>query len=435
MLASGRTFGVGEQTGRFLPLEYNKTMNILNKTLVVLLTVVTLLVPSSRIGPALAQTHRITIDEIVASGFTRPVQVTHAGDGSNRIFVVEQPGTIRIIQDGRVLPSPFLDLTALTNDIGEQGLLGLAFHPEYATNGFFYVNYTRANDGTTIVARYTVSETNPNSADPDSALTILSVDQPQGNHNGGQVAFGPDGYLYIGMGDGGGGGDPDGHGQNAATLLGAMLRIDVDGGSHYAIPPDNPYVGTAGRDENWAIGLRNPWRFSFDRLTGDLYLGDVGQSDWEAINYQAAGTPGGLNWGWNCLEGSHRYEPAWTPACEDIDFTGPIAEYDQSEAGSRASVTGGFVYRGSRYPALAGRYYYGDFVSGHIWSFDTNDIPEVTPVVELETDLSISAFGEDEEGQLYVADWSTGNIHLLADAAGPFEPTHVLWLPVILRTN
>jgi glucose/arabinose dehydrogenase len=408
-------------------------MNILNKTLVVLLALVTLLVPSSRIAPARAQAHRITIDEIVASGFIRPVQVTHAGDGSNRIFVVEQRGTIRIIQNGSVLPSPFLDLAALTQGVGEQGLLGLAFHPEYATNGFLYVNYTRANDGTTIVARYTVSSTDPNSADPGSALILLSVDQPQGNHNGGQVAFGPDGYLYIGMGDGGGSGDRSGHGQNPATLLGAILRIDVDGGSSYAIPPDNPYVGTAGRDEIWGIGLRNPWRFSFDRLTGDLYIGDVGQNAWEAINYQAAGTPGGLNWGWNCLEGSHEYD--WTPACENIDFTDPIAEYSHSETGSRASVTGGFVYRGRRYPTLRGRYFYGDYVSGHIWSFDTNDIPEVTPIVELETALMISAFGEDEQGQLYVADWSTGNIHLLADAAGPFEPTHFLWLPVILRMN
>jgi glucose/arabinose dehydrogenase len=414
-------------------------MKTTHKLAVVILTTLALFALSSYIAPVGrtngAQNPDITIDEIVASGFTKPVQVTHAGDGSNRLFVVEQPGTIQLLQDGDILPAPFLDLTALTNDVGERGLLGLAFHPEYAANGFLYVNYTRATDGATIVARYTVADSDPNSADPGSALTLLTVEQPAPNHNGGQLAFGPDGYLYIGMGDGGGGGDPFGNGQDSSTLLGAILRIDVDGGSFYAIPADNPYVGAAGRDEIWAIGLRNPWRFSFDRTTGDLYIGDVGQSAWEAINYQAAGTPGGLNWGWNCLEGSHEFE--WAATCENIDFTDPIAEYHHSETGPgvRASVTGGFVYRGSRYPALVGRYFYGDFVSGHIWSFDTRDIPEVVPVLELTTSLSISAFGEDEQGQLYVIDWRGGTLHKLAGTAGPFEPTHFLWLPIILRNG
>jgi glucose/arabinose dehydrogenase len=223
----------------------------------------------------------ITIDEIIASGFVRPVQVTNAGDGSQRLFVVEQPGSIWIVQDRMVVGTPFLDISGLVQCCGERGLLGLAFHPDYKDNGHFYVNYTRKGDGATVVARYSVSE-DPNIADPDSGSILLTVAQPYSNHNGGQLLFCPDGYLYIGMGDGGSGGDPLNHGQNRDTLLGAMLRIDVDGGTPYAIPPDNPYVGEDGADEIWAIGLRNPWRFSFDRETGDLYIGDVGQNLWEA---------------------------------------------------------------------------------------------------------------------------------------------------------
>ncbi len=409
-------------------------MKTLHKVAVVVLTALTLLVLSRYIRPAQAQNPQISIDEVIASGFTKPLQLTHAGDGSNRIFVVEQPGTIRIIQDGTVLPNPFLDLSHLTQDVGERGLLGLAFHPDYADNGFFYVNYTRVADGATIVARYTVSTTDPLSANPDSALTLLTVDQPEGNHNGGHLAFGPDGYLYIGMGDGGGGGDPHANGQDPTTLHGALLRIDVDGASAYAIPPDNPYLGTAGRDEIWAIGLRNPWRFSFDRSEGDLYIADVGQSAWEMIYFQPAGTPGGQNYGWNCLEGSHEFD--WGPECENVAFTDPLTEYAHSETGPgvRASVTGGYVYRGSRYPVLEGRYFYGDFVSGHIWSFDTHDIPEVVPVVELETNLGISTFGEDEAGELYVVDWRGGTIHRLA-AVDLFEPTHFIRLPILFRSQ
>jgi uncharacterized repeat protein (TIGR01451 family) len=362
----------------------------------------------------------ITVDESIASGLERPVQVTHAGDGSGRLFVVEQPGRIRVIQSGSVLGTPFLDLTGLVDYGGERGLLGLAFHPDYANNGYFYVNYTNT-DGDTVVARYSVSS-NPNRANAGSATTILTIAQPYSNHNGGQILFGPqDGYLYIGMGDGGSGGDPLNSGQDIDTLLGAMLRIDVDAGTPYGIPPDNPYVGKPGRDEIWAIGLRNPWRFSFDRATGDLYIGDVGQNTWEEISHQASTTSGGVNYGWRCREGSHTYSTS--PPCNDPSWlaglTDPIAEYSHSEG---RSITGGFVYRGALYPDLTGRYFYADFVQGKIWSiYKKTSNPDTwsTPEMELDTSLNIAAFGEDEQGELYVADWGGGTIRRLADVNGP----------------
>lgn len=362
----------------------------------------------------------ITIDEVVASGLSLPVQLTHAGDGSGRLFVVEQGGAIRIIDNGTVLSTPFLDIDSLVRTDGEQGLLGLAFHPDYASNGYFYVNYTN-NSGNTVIARYQVSA-NPNVADSVSAQILLTVNQPASNHNGGQVAFGPDGYLYIGMGDGGSAGDPDNEGQDKDTLLGAMLRIDVNTPSGYLIPADNPFVGVAGRDEIWAIGLRNPWRFSFDRQTGDLYIGDVGQNNWEEISYQKAGTPGGLNFGWDCLEGTHSHSNA-APVCSTpgliASMTPPIAEYSHSEG---LSVSGGFVYRGQDYQGLTGRYFYADYVFGKIWSLTktgTNPDTFSAPDFEMEANFNISAFGEDEQGELYVVDYSGGTIRRLADAAGP----------------
>jgi uncharacterized repeat protein (TIGR01451 family) len=357
----------------------------------------------------------ITVEQIVASGFTHPVQVTHAGDGSGRLFVVEQPGTIRIVKQGSVLSTPFLDVSGLLVDGGERGLLGLAFHPEYEVNGYFYVDYTRAEDGATVIARYSASAADPDVADPASAVVILTIPQPYANHNGGQVMFGPnDGYLYIGMGDGGSGGDPLDNGQDIHTLLGALLRLDVDGGLPYAIPPDNPYVGVDGLDEIWDIGLRNPWRFSFDRATGDLYIGDVGQNLWEEIDYEAAGAPGGTNFGWVCKEGTHDYR--FEGACLTADLTDPIAEYSHTEG---RSVSGGFVYRGADYPALVGRYFYADYGLGKIWSlYKTGSNPDSwsTPELELDTGLNISAFGEDENGELYVVDYSGGTIRRLADA-------------------
>lgn len=358
---------------------------------------------------------QVTIDQVIASGFSSPVQVTNAADSSDRLFVVEQTGKIRIIQNGQALATPFIDLTALIACCGERGLLGLAFHPNYAVNGFFYVNYTRSGDGATVVARYTVSA-NPNVANPASAQTLLTIPQPYSNHNGGQVMFGPDGYLYIGMGDGGSAGDPQNYAQNIESLLGKLLRLDVNSGSPYANPPDNPYVGRAGRDEIWAIGLRNPWRFSFDRLTGDLYIGDVGQNLWEEIDFQAANTPGGVNFGWRCREGSHNYN--FTGACPSAILTDPIAEYNHSEG---HSVSAGFVYRGNDFPSLNGRYFYADYVDGKLWSIyqtSNNPITWSAPELELSTGLNISAFGEDEDGELYVVDYS-GKIRRLADVNGP----------------
>jgi uncharacterized repeat protein (TIGR01451 family) len=359
---------------------------------------------------------QITIDEIVASGIRFPVQVTHAGDGSGRLFVVQQEGYIRIIKNGALLTTPFLDLRSQISCCGETGLLGLAFHPDYASNGYFYVNYTRSGDSATVIRRFSVSASDPDQANPDSGLILLTIPQPYQNHNGGQLLFSPiDGYLYIGMGDGGSAGDPLNHAQNIGTLLGAMLRLDVNGGTPYAIPPDNPYVGVDGLDEIWAIGLRNPWRFSFDRVTGDLFIGDVGQNLWEEIDYLPVGALGGTNFGWRCKEGTHEYD--FTGDCLTAVLTDPIAEYSHSVG---RSVTGGFVYRGLAYPDLVGRYFYADYVDGLIWSLYQSAPGEwSTPELELDTGLNISTFGEDEDGELYLADYGGGTIRRVADANGP----------------
>ena len=260
----------------------------------------------------------------VVSGLNLPVTVENAGDGSGRIFIVQQTGQIRILSGGTLLPTPFLNISALVSCCGEQGLLGLAFHPDYANNGFFYVNYTNVA-GDTVVARYEVSATDPNVADPNSAQTVLTQDQPFSNHNGGQLAFGPDGYLYIALGDGGSGGDPQDNGQNLNTWLGKLLRVDVNGDDfpgdpnrNYAVPPDNPFVGIAGLDEIWAYGLRNPWRCTFDRVTGDLFIADVGQNAWEEINFQPASSGGGENYGWDVLEGAHCFEDIPQGSCNAL---------------------------------------------------------------------------------------------------------------------
>lgn len=342
----------------------------------------------------------------VASGFVRPVFLTHAGDGSGRSFIVEQNGRIFVMQDGNVLGTPFLDASSLVSrDANERGLLGLAFHPKYAENGFFYINYTdRA--GNTVVARYTVSADDPNVADPESAQTILGVNQPYANHNGGDIAFGPDGYLYIGMGDGGSAGDPQGHAQNPSSLLGKMLRIDVDGGEPYAIPEDNPFVTDSSYvPEIWALGVRNPWRFSFDALTGDLYIADVGQNQWEEVNFQPAGL-GGINYGWNIMEGMHRYSGEPVPE----GLTPPFAEYSHAEG---CSITGGYVYRGEELPDLQGFYFFADYCSGVIWSSyrDAAGTWQTNPFME--SGLTVSSFGVDEAGELYVIN-HTGTVTKLA---------------------
>ena len=344
----------------------------------------------------------------VAGGFVQPVHVAHAGDGSGRIFVVEQAGRIRILDNGVVLPSPFLDISTKLVCCGEQGLLSVAFPPGFAAKGYFYVNYTRAPDGATVVARYRFSAGDANVADPVSEEVILTIPQPFANHNGGQLAFGPDGYLYIGMGDGGSGGDPLNNGQSPGTLLGKILRIDVESGTApYVVPLDNPFVGVAGyRPEIWALGLRNPWRFSFDRLTGDLYIGDVGQGAVEEVDVQPSGIPGGRNYGWNIMEGGGCYNSA---TCNAAGLTLPIATYDHSQG---CSITGGVVYRGAALPALQGIYFYGDYCSGRIWGLRMRGAAWETAVLPVPGDpsMNITTFGEDEAGNVYVVNYANGDL-------------------------
>jgi glucose/arabinose dehydrogenase len=345
----------------------------------------------------------------VAAGFVQPVHVTHAGDGSGRIFVVEQAGRIRILDNGVVFPTPFLDIASRVASVGEQGLLSVAFPPGYSAKRYFYVYYTPVPGDNTVVARYRVTADN-NIADNTSETVVLRVPQPFGNHNGGQLAFGPDGYLYIGKGDGGGGGDPLNSGQRTDTLLGKILRIDVESGAAtYAIPPDNPFVGTAGiLPEIWALGLRNPWRFSFDRLTGDFYIGDVGQGNFEEIDFQPAADPGGRNYGWNIMEGGSCYPPG-TVGCNRIGLALPVFVYDHSLG---CSVTGGHVYRSSSVPALQGIYFYGDFCSGRIWGL--RKAGAVWENAELlapgNPAMNITTFGEDESGNVYVVNYASGDL-------------------------
>ena len=330
----------------------------------------------------------------VASGLSSPVYLT-APAGDARLFIVEQPGRIRVVQSGTLLPTPFLDIAPKVSCCGERGLLSVAFHPSYATNGFFFVNYTDAG-GDTRIERYRVSA-NANVADPASAKLLLSVDQPYSNHNGGLNLFGPDGMLYIGMGDGGSGGDPQNHGQNLGSLLGKLLRIDVDHGDPYAIPPDNPYIGDASaRDEIWASGLRNPWRFAFDAPAGLLYVADVGQNELEEISVvRAVDKP--LNYGWKIVEGSRCYGAS---SCDRSGLVLPALEYDHANA--QCSVTGGFVYRGSRIAGLAGHYFYSDYCKGFLRSFKYAN-GQVTEAKDWGLSLgSVLSFGVDAAGELYV---------------------------------
>jgi glucose/arabinose dehydrogenase len=354
-----------------------------------------------------AEAAGIALDEL-ADGFAQPLGVVDAGDGSGRLFVVEKGGLIKIWDGDSVLPAPFLDVSSLVTNpaASEQGLLGLVFHPDYESNGYFYINYTDVN-GDTRIARYHVSG-NPNIADAGSASPVLFVDQPNANHNGGQMQFGPDGYLYIGLGDGGGIGDPDANGQDIETLLGKILRIDVDGATPYAIPGDNPFVGTAGLDEIWAYGLRNPWRFSFDRLTGDLFIADVGQSNYEEVNVQPAGSTAAINYGWRVMEGTHCYDPA--TGCDTTGKTPPVIEYDH---GLGCSVTGGYRYSGGD-ATLYGKYVYGDFCSGRIWTA-TESGGVWTPTLALDTTLLISSFGEDAAGELYVLGYGDGKLYRITE--------------------
>jgi glucose/arabinose dehydrogenase len=358
--------------------------------------------------------------EPVAGGLDRPVFVTHAGDGGGRLFIVEKGGTIRVFEKGQPAAQPFLDIRDRVLSRGsEQGLLGMAFAPDFSRTGAFFVNYTDLS-GDTVIARFRLTG-DPNVADPASEFKLLGIDQPAANHNGGMLAFGPDGRLYIGTGDGGGANDRYGNGQNPQTLLGKMLRLDVtsDPAKPYSIPPDNPWVsadwnGQDVRDEIWALGLRNPWRYSFDRRTGDLWIADVGQNEYEEINRVAASSggklEGGLNFGWPIMEGTHCFPDSATCGREGLSV--PLADYRHGADG--CSITGGYVYRGAAIPGLAGAYLYGDYCSGRIWAL----IPGANGVWEsrllLESGLSISSFGEDEAGEIYVADLAGGAVYRLA---------------------
>jgi glucose/arabinose dehydrogenase len=333
----------------------------------------------------------------VATGLNRPTGLEHAGDSSGRLFVIEQVGLLRIIKDGSLLSEPFLDIQQRVGSSGnEQGLLGLTFHPRYVENGYFYVNYTDTQ-GDTVIARFRVSA-NPDLADPATEQQLLKISQPYANHNGGVTAFGPDGYLYLGLGDGGSGGDPLGAGQNLDTLLGKILRLDVDTAEPYAIPADNPFSEGNGRPEIWAYGLRNPWRFSFDRLTGDLYIADVGQNSFEEINFQPASSTGGENYGWNIMEGFSCFRSS---ECDRTGLTLPILDYPTRVDGN-CSVTGGYVYRGDLLEEWQGVYLYGDYCSGRVWGLLQGEEGEWQNALLFETGQSISSFGQDEQGELYL---------------------------------
>jgi glucose/arabinose dehydrogenase len=351
--------------------------------------------------PALPALESLTLQLVpVVSGFDQPVYVTHAGDGSGRIFVVEQPGRVQVVKDGQIGSQPFLDIASLVGSGGlEQGLLSLAFHPRYPENGYFFVNYTD-RQGDTIIARYSVSD-DPDAADPESAKQLLAIGQPYPNHNGGHILFGPGGYLYVGMGDGGSANDPENRAQDLGTLLGKILRLDVDNADPYGVPPTNPFVDRAdARPEIWSYGWRNPWRLAFDTATGDMFIADVGQNQYEEVHVELAGQPGGLNYGWRLMEGSHCFNPAQCDP-EALDVVLPVTEYDH---GQGCSITGGYVYRGSQFPALNGVYLFGDYCRGTLWGirFEANGGWSQTEL--LQTGRTISSFGQDEAGEIYLVD-------------------------------
>jgi glucose/arabinose dehydrogenase len=343
----------------------------------------------------------------IQGGLNQPVEIVFPDDGSNRMFILEQSGTIRIRKNGALLSTPFLDLTGTVTQgpgLGERGLLGLAFHPNYEDNGYFFVYYTDL-DSDTVVSRFQVSS-DPDIADENSETMVLTLDQPDTNHNGGHLEFGPDGMLYIGLGDGGGGGDPDENAQDLTTLLGSILRIDVDT-FPYSIPPDNPFVGTGNEEEIWLYGLRNPWKFHFDPTSGEFFMGDVGQGSWEEIDYLPADASGGNNFGWDYYEGNANYEGN-PPG--NIDFTFPIQVYETHVNGT-CSVTGGVVYRG-QLSEWNGIYFYGDFCSGDVWGLLQDHNGAWVNQFLYDTGASISSFGYDHSGEIYLANRNGSIYHL-----------------------
>ena len=348
-----------------------------------------------------------------ALSFQKMTNLVQPNDTTGLMFVTEQRGIIYAFSANNSQPANvFLDITDRVN-MGdtEEGLLGLAFDPAYGQNGYFYVYYSATDPRRSVVSRFSRDQDSMYTADPESEVIVMEVPQPYANHNGGQLAFGPDGYLYIGLGDGGSGGDPQGNGQSLSTLLGKILRIDVSGLSgpgDYTIPADNPFVGTEGvRAEIWAFGLRNPWRFSFDAETGLLWAGDVGQNLWEEIDIIAKGA----NYGWNIMEGLHCYSPS--TGCNQSGLALPVFEYDHSQG---CSVTGGYVYRGDQIPSLEGYYVYGDYCSGRIWALAYDGETVTDSVLLADSVLSIASFGEDLAGNLYILDWQGGGIYTLMEA-------------------
>lgn len=370
------------------------------------------------------------IDQLVL-----PLDLAAPDDGSGRLFVVQQTGEILIWNGVSLEPTPFLDLSAVVSCCSEQGLLGFTFHPDYATNGELFVNYIRTQGGQrqTVLARYLVSDDDPDRADPTSEEILLVLDQPRSNHNGGHLRFGPDGYLYVATGDGGGGGDPEENGQDRSTLHGNLLRLDVDSspdpGLAYAVPPANPFVGQTGvREEIWAWGLRNPWRFSFDRETGDLWIADVGQAAFEEVNFQPAASVGGENYGWDCREGAHDFSDGngdMNQSCPGTVTTDPVLEYAQDNG--RCSVTGGFRYRGEAHPRLRGVYLFADFCTGEVFG----TVPRCDAVWQsrllADTPFFVTTFGEDTAGELYLTERDgsgapASKVHRLVLAAGSDGP-------------
>ena len=380
--------------------------------------------PSQALQDPASQNHQIAATALdpaklifreVESGFTEPIFITNAGDGSNRLFVAEQTGFIRIIKNGSLLATPFLDIHDIVKTTSsEQGLVALAFHPNYENNGEFFVAYTAPRNGDTngsnlVLEKFLVSSGNSDRADVSSGVILLTIPHPTfTNHNGGTLAFGKDGYLYWSTGDGGSGGDPNNNAQNLNSLLGKILRLDVNSGSSYGIPASNPFFSSVDpniRKEIWAYGLRNPWRLSFDRLTGDLYIGDVGQSKREEIDFQASNSAGGENYGWRVMEGTLCFNPASN--CDRSGKILPVTEYDHTLG---CAVTGGYVYRGTSFPSLAGQYFYGDYCSGRFFALSHTGSGWQTAEL-LDTSYLISTFGEDEQGELYLADYATGKIY------------------------
>ncbi len=351
----------------------------------------------------------ITLSPFI-TGLNQPLAMVQPPDGSNRFFVVQRTGQIRVFNNGVLQATPFLDIAGLmTSAGGEQGLLGLAFHPNYTTNGLFFVYYTASNGDNTL-ARFQVSASDPNRADPNSRVELFALSDRFNNHNGGNISFGPDGFLYVGIGDGGSAGDPDNNAQNLGSLMGKLLRIDVNSGNPYGIPANNPFVGVPGaRGEIWALGLRNPWRWSFDRQTNDLWIGDVGQGNWEEIDRQPAGV-GGRNYQWSCLEGTHPFNTSRT--CTQGTPTGPIIEYDHTQGD--CSVTGGYVYRGAAIPSLVGSFVYADYCSGRIWMLQGS-----TSTLLLDTTLNVASFAQDRNGEVYVLDITGGVVYRMLDGSAP----------------